>query len=260
MGAMAVLDHARPYHADGGPTGVLFCHGFTGTTQSLRGWAEQAAEAGHTVALPRLPGHGTVWQELSVTNWRDWYDCVDAEYRALQQRCERVVVAGMSMGGSLALRLAEQHPDVAALMLVNPALGAVDPTARFAGLLKHLVPSVKSVGNDIKRQGVDEGAYAMTPVAGVHQLFKLWADVRSCLDLITCPIILFRSSIDHVVPGSSSDTIVRLVSSLSVTEVVLEDSYHVATLDNDREVIFERSLAFVDDLVGARQASPGAAG
>ncbi len=245
-------EHMRAFHADGGPTGVLLSHGFTGSPASMREWAERLAAAGHTVAVPRLPGHATVWQELNVTAWQDWYDCVDAEYRALQQRCERVVVAGMSMGGSLALRLAEQHPDVAGLMLVNPALGAVDPTARFAGLLKHLVPSVKSVGNDIKRQGVDEGAYAITPVAGVHQLFKLWADVRSCLDLITCPIILFRSSVDHVVPGSSSDTIVRLVSSLSITEVTLNDSYHVATLDNDKEIIFESSLAFVDELVAAR--------
>lgn len=255
-GVMVNPEHMRAFHADGRPVGVLLCHGFTGSPASMREWAERLAAAGYTVAVPRLPGHATVWQELNITAWQDWYDCVDAEYRALRARCDRVFVAGLSMGGSLALRLAEHHPDVAGLMLVNPALGAVDPKARFSGLLKHLVPGVRSVGNDIMRQGVDEGAYETTPVAGVHQLFKLWTDVRSCLDLVTCPVILFRSSVDHVVPGWSSDTIVRLISSLSITEVTLNDSYHVATLDNDREVIFERSLAFLDELVGAD--APGA--
>lgn len=248
---MANPEHMRAFHADGGPVGVLLIHGFTGSPASMREWAEQLAAAGYTVAVPRLPGHGTVWQELNVAGWQDWYYCIEAEYLALRERCDQVFVAGMSMGGSLALRLAEQQPDVAGLMLVNPALGAVDQVARVSGLLKYVLPSVASVGNDIKLPGVDEGAYATTPVAGVHQLFKLWADVRSCLDLVTCPIILFRSSIDHVVPGSSSDAIVRLVSSLSITEIVLENSYHVATLDYDKQIIFERSLAFLDALTGA---------
>lgn len=248
---MANPDQMLPFHTTGGPVGVLFCHGFTGSPASLRPWAEQTAAAGHTVSLPLLPGHGTVWQELNVTSWRDWYDHVDAEYRRLQDTCEQVFVAGLSMGGSLALRLAEQHTDVAGLLLVNPALGAVDPMARFAGVLKYLVPATPSIGNDIALEGVDEGAYDMTPVAGVHELFKLWADVRSCLDLVTCPVMLFRSTIDHVVPGSSSDTIKRLVSSEDITEVQLPNSYHVATLDHDAHTIVELSLQFIDRIEAA---------
>ena len=251
---MANPDHMAPFHADGGPVGILFCHGFTGSPASLRGWAEQAAEAGHTVSLPRLPGHGTVWQELNVTSWRDWYDRVDAEYRGLQERCDQVFVAGLSMGGSLALRLAEQHTDVAGLMLVNPALGAVDPMARFAGVLKYLVPATPSIGNDIALEGVDEGAYDMTPVYGVHELFKLWTDVKSVLDLVTCPLILFRSTVDHVVSGTSSDTILRLVSSADITEVHLPNSYHVATLDHDANTIVDQSLQFVERVAAATPA------
>lgn len=248
---MRILEHGRPFNADGGSTGVLFCHGFTGTPASLRGWAEQTAEAGHTVALPRLPGHGTVWQELAVTSWEDWYACVDAEYRRLRERCDHVFVAGLSMGGSLALRLAEQHEDVAGLLLVNPALGAVDPTARLAGVLKRVVPAVPAIGNDIALEGKDEGAYDMTPVAAVHQLWRLWAEVKSCLDLVTCPLALFRSAVDHVVPAASSDTIKRLVSSEDILEVNLPNSYHVATLDHDANTIVEESLRFIDHVLDA---------
>ncbi len=243
---MTIADQARPFHADGGPVGVLLCHGFTGTPASMIAWARHLNAAGFTVALPRLPGHGTTWQELSVTSWHDWYDCVEAEYQALAQRCEVVFVAGISMGGSLTLRLAEQHPDIAGLMLVNPALGAVDPLARFAPALKYVIRRVDSVGNDIHKRGVDEGGYGVTPVAAVAELLGLWTDVRSCLDLVTCPIILFRSAVDHVVPASSSDAVVRQVSSDDITEVMLPNSYHVATMDYDADTIFAASTAFVE--------------
>lgn len=243
---MPIEPFAHPFHADGGEVGVLFCHGFTGSPASLRPWAEATAAAGHTVALPRLPGHGTVWQELNVVTWQDWYACVDAEYARLQRRCRTVFVAGLSMGGALALRLAQHHRDVAGVVLVNPALGAVDPKARLASALRHVLPSVPAVGNDIWLEGVDEGAYARTPVGGVAQLWRLWADVRSMLDLVTCPLLVYRSRTDHVVPVSSVETIRRLVSSSDYTEVTLLESYHVATLDHDAPRIVAGSLDFIE--------------
>ena len=85
---MPILDAHQPFHHDGDRVGVLFCHGFTSNPSSLIEWARHVAEAGHTVALPRLPGHGTIWQELAVTRWQDWYECVDAEYGRLAERCD----------------------------------------------------------------------------------------------------------------------------------------------------------------------------
>ena len=118
-----VLPGAEPFQADGGDVAVLLVHGFTGTPQSLRDWAEHHAAAGLTVRLPRLPGHGTRWQELNRTRWPDWYAAVERELLALAASGHRVVVGGLSMGGALALRLAQEHPDhVAGLVLVNPAV------------------------------------------------------------------------------------------------------------------------------------------
>ncbi|MFV0406782.1 MAG: alpha/beta hydrolase [Propioniciclava sp.] len=243
---MPIASELQSFHRPGGDTGVLVLHGFTGSPAAVRPWAESIAAAGHTVAAPRLPGHGTTWQELAVVSWQDWYDTAATEYLQLAAQCERVVVCGLSMGGALALRLAERHPSVTGLVLVNPALSAVDPLARFAPLIRPLVTSVPAISGDIKRPGADERAYTRTPVAGVTQLLKLWVDVRSLLDLVICPVLVYRSRIDHVVPPSSVEIIRRHISTSDYTEVTLQDSYHVATLDNDAPRIFAGTTDFID--------------
>jgi len=225
-------------------TGVLFVHGFTGSPASLREWAERTAAAGHRVSLPRLPGHGTRWQDLAGTTWQDWYATVDAELTGLRAHSERVFVAGLSMGGALALMLAQRRPDdVAGLALVNPALTAANPLLPFAGALKYLVRSTKGISNDAVRE-IDEGAYERTPTAAAAQLAALWGAVRPYLDLVQCPLLIFRSAEDHVVPPSSVAIIRRQVSSLDVTEHVLTRSYHVATMDHDAGFIVDTTLEF----------------
>ncbi|CAM5292638.1 Carboxylesterase OS=Streptomyces violarus OX=67380 GN=FHS41_005791 PE=4 SV=1 [Streptomyces violarus] len=119
---MPVLAGAEPFRHEGGETAVLLCHGFTGSPQSLRPWAEHLAARGLTVSLPLLPGHGTRWEDLRMTGWQDWYAEVDRELRLLCERREQVFVAGLSMGGALALRLAAKHGDaVSGVVVVNPA-------------------------------------------------------------------------------------------------------------------------------------------
>lgn len=245
MGRMVSAELTQPYHADGGPTGVLFVHGFTGSPASLRPWAEAVAAAGHTVSLPRLPGHGTTWQELAVSGWHDWYGAAERALGALAARCDRVFVCGLSMGGALALRLAEHHPSVTGLVLVNPALAAADPRAALAPVLKYLVRTTPAIGNDIAKPGQDEGSYDTVPTAAVAEMNRLFADVRAMLDLVTCPLLVLRSRVDHVVPASSTETILRQVSSHDIEEVVLERSYHVATLDWDADLITARTLEFL---------------
>lgn len=241
---MQVPEFANPFHAGDGPVSVLFCHGFTGSPRSLRRWAEVTAEAGYRVALPRLPGHGTSWQELDSTDWRDWYSCVDREYNALAAVSEKVFVAGLSMGGALALRLAEHHRSVAGLILVNPAVLAY-PKDRPAGLVSKFVRSVRAIGSDIAKPGNDEMAYERTPLRATHSMMRMWVDVRACLDLITCPTIVFRSAVDHVVPAVSTQFILNHISSEDVAEHVLTRSYHVATMDYDAEQIFDGTLEFL---------------
>ncbi len=232
-----------PGHGSLTRVGVAVCHGFTGSPVSMRAWSEHLAAEGFAVNMPLLAGHGTTWQELSKTPWEHWYRDFEAAYLELAGRCDTVFVAGMSMGGALALRIAAHHP-VAGLALVNPGLTFDDPRAKYSGLLKHVLRSVPAIGNDIKAPGISEGAYTRTPVAAVHELSQLFADTISLLPRVGAPAVVFRSTVDHVVPESSMDILRERIGSSDVQIVPLENSYHVATMDNDAALIFAESSAF----------------
>lgn len=228
---------------------MLLVHGFTGSPHSMRGWAEHHAAAGLTVRLPRLPGHGTSWQELNRTRWQDWYAVVEREFLELRRAGHPVVVTGLSAGGGLAVRLAELHPsEVAGLVLVNPSIADDDDIRkRFLWLARWLAPSLAGITNDIAKPGVTEQGYARTPLHAAWSMTKLWQAIRADLAKVRAPILVLRSSIDNVVPASSTATLLAGVSSTDVTVVELTRSYHVATLDYDAELIRERSLAFIHE-------------
>ena len=173
---MSVIPGAEPFSHDGSRVGVLLSHGFTGSPKSMRPWAEHLAAAGYTVRLPRLPGHGTTWQEMNRTRWEDWYAVLDQAFRELHERCDQVFVGGLSMGGTLVTRLAQVHgPRVSGLMLVNPAYTVDDPRLRVLPALQAVVPSLRGIGNDIKKPGQDEGCYDRIPLKALHSQTKLWA-------------------------------------------------------------------------------------
>lgn len=243
---MSVRPGAAPFAADGGPVGALLCHGFTGSPASMRPWAEYLAAAGLTVRVPRLPGHGTTWQEMQLTRWPDWYGTVQRELLDLSARCDTVFVMGLSMGGTLSLRLAEEHGDrICGLVLVNPSVLSKNRLLVLLPVLRHVVPSFPGVSNDIKKPGQDEIAYDRVPLQAVHSLSQLWRVTRGDLHRVTAPLLLIHSSIDHVVEPVNAAVVLDEVGSTDRREVVLADSYHVATLDNDAQQIFDESLDFV---------------
>lgn len=244
--------HAEPFTSEGRPgpdgrtIGVLLSHGFTGSPASMKPWGQFLAEQGYAVSVPRLPGHGgSSWKDLVPTRYDDWFDTVQREYDVLRKRCDAVVVAGLSMGGCLALDLATRRPDVAGLVLVNPAVASTNKQLRAVPVVKHLIPAAPAIGNDIKKPGVVEHGYDKTPLKPLASLIVAWKRIREELPKVTCPVLLFRSAEDHVVDPSSARLILGTISSRDVREVVLENSYHVATLDNDAKRIFTESEEFV---------------
>lgn len=255
---MSLAPSAEPFHADAVPApadghrvGVLLVHGFTGSPASMLPWARHLAEQGYAVSVPLLPGHGTTWQDLNRTAWQDWYGEAERAFEKLRANTDQVLVGGLSMGGGLALQLAaDRGREVAGVMLVNAAVHLDRRDLVALPVLKHLVPSLPGVANDIKKPGVEERGYSRTPLKALHAMLSAWKTLVQDLPKVTQPLLAFRSTVDHVVDPSSAALIRARVSSRDLTERMLENSYHVATLDNDAPIILEESAQFVRRVTG----------
>lgn len=242
---------ARPELTGGVKVGVLLSHGFTGSPGSMRAWGESLAARGFGVEVPRLPGHGTTWRDMNTTGWEHWYAEITRAFAKLRAENDVVVAAGLSMGGALVLRLAEEYGDqLAGLILVNPAIATKRRDVLLLPVLKHLVGSFSGIGSDIKKEGVIEDAYPQTPLKAAHSMFRAWPLIAKELGRITVPLLYFRSTVDHVVDELSEPLIRSRVSSTDLTFTPLANSYHVATVDNDAPQIFEESAAFIARVCG----------
>jgi len=237
---------AQPEKTGGRSVGVLLVHGFTGSPASMKPWGHSLADQGYAVEVPLLPGHGTRWQDLNKVEWADWYAEAESAFDRLRKICDAVVVGGLSMGGSVALRLAEERGDeVAGVLLVNAFVSSTRKELVALPLLKHVIPSLRGVVNDIKKPDQDEHGYPRLPLKGLAAVTEMWKVVVPDLGRVTQPLLYFRSSADHVIDPSSSPTVLRGVASTDVEERTLDNSYHVATLDNDAERIFNESAEFI---------------
>lgn len=247
---MQIAEQDRPFAADGGPVGVVLSHGFTGTPATVRPWAEHLAAAGFTVRVPLLPGHGRTWRETNRSRWPQWYACIEDAYLELAGRCDTVVVGGLSMGGALVTRLAEQHPEIAGVVLVNPAFGLRRLDARLAPWFCRIIRSRPGFGEDIAKPGVaQDDPSERTPVIAFASMTKLWRVTVRDLGQVRAPVLLFRSRVDHVLDPLSAELLLRGAVNTDVREVVLEDSWHVATLDHDAPTIHDGSVGFIRSLV-----------
>jgi carboxylesterase len=244
---------ARPELTGGRRIGVLVQHGFTGSPASMRPWAEDLAARGYAVEMPLLPGHGTRWQDMNKVTWADWVATVEGAFDKLASENDAVVAVGLSMGGSLSLRLAADRGDeLAGIVLVNAAVDTMRKDAVLLPVLKHVVPAFPGIRNDIKKPGMDEIAYPYIPLKAAASMSAGWAELRRDLPRITIPVLYFRSKDDHVADISSSRALNAGLSSKDFEERVLEDSYHVATLDNDASRIFAESAEFIERVTAAR--------
>ncbi len=244
---MQIVPGAEPWSADGNDIGVLVLHGFTGSPAATRPWGERLAAEGWTVRVPLMPGHGLPrWQDANATTWHDWYGEVERNFLELRARCRAVFTMGLSVGGAMSLRLAqEHHDDVTGLVLVNPAVLSENKLMPLLPILSRVLDGFPAATNDIAKPGQDEIAYPRMPLKALRSLTEFWGLVRNDLPRVDQPLLLLNSAQDHLIETSSSDYVMEHVSSPDKVRVVLPDSYHVATLDYDAEVIFSDSIEFV---------------
>ena len=254
---VAVLKGAEPFAFEGNEVGVLVLHGFTGTTQSMRHLGESLHRRfGFTVVGPRLPGHGTSPDDMETTGYFDWLGEVETQLKALAKRKAKVFVTGLSMGGTLTLNLAARFPEL--VQGVAPIAGAVGVFAEGFSQVLMINPPPKripGVGSDIKAPGVKELAYEEVPVRCMGEIVVLVNVTGNLLHRIVCPILIVQGREDHVVPPVNATMIASAVRSNDIRLLWLDESYHVSTLDNDKDLIVERVGRFFAELAG----SPAAA-
>lgn len=244
----SIIPGAEPISIpDGLHGGVLLLHGYMGTVQSVRGWAMAFAQAGFAVEAPLLPGHGTSAEELAETQWSDYVQCAEEAYRKLTERYQHVFVGGLCMGGPIAAWLAREHTDMAGLIIVNGHFNT--PKHWNINFLKELLRTNRRFFPWFRGETLEDPnappliVYEQSPVAPMLSLKPPLSELREHLDDIHCPVLVFTSRKDKVLSPDENEQWFKRVSG-PVEHIYLERSSHVATLDYDKDIIEERSVAF----------------
>lgn len=237
-----VLTGAEAFYLQGGPIGILICHGFNATPQSVRDVGEAFAAKGFTVYAPRLRGHGTNVREFEQSTARCWKQSLQDGYARLQETCDQVFVIGQSMGATLALSLAADGIPFSGIVTINAALS---------------VPSYEALSFEDGPQYLPEGApdikrsafeiiYDFVPSRCAFELVRLMDETKGRLGSILLPTLILYSATDHVVPPSSSDYLHQHIGTNDKRSYCLLNSYHVATLDHDQDLIVRETIRFIE--------------
>ena len=247
----SILQGAEPFFYPGNDIGVLVCHGFTGTTQSMRPLGQALAACGYTVIGPRLKGHGTTPQDMATTTAGDWIASVDEALVELRKTCSQIFMTGLSMGGTLTLYSAAAHADVIkGAITINAPVLIGSPDLAGLALAAGMPEFIPGVGSDIKDPDSKELAYAQLPVASLKQIYALAAVTQDLLPRVKCPTLVMHSRDDHVVSPTNGPITVRLLGANRVELLWLDNSYHVATLDHDKDLIARRTIEFIRSIAG----------
>jgi carboxylesterase len=239
---------AEPFYLAGSRTGMLLIHGFTGSTRDMRALGEALQADGLTVCAVRLAHHGTQARDMTRAHWRDWVASALDGYHLLRSQCDHVFVAGLSMGGVLALRLAAQYPVAGAVSLSAPSLLFHQRSGwrpRFANLYSTIFRYVIKDNVDV---GLEySGSYPVFPTYAVGQFYELLKETDTLLPNVTAPTLLIHSQGDTFIAG---ENLLYLRSRLTGTPAEmfwLQRTEHVVTLAEGEEqaLLFDRIRDFI---------------
>jgi carboxylesterase len=243
-----VIEGAEEFAFGEGPVGALLVHGFTGSPQGLRALGEHLASQGMAVSGPRLPGHGTAWEDLGARRSDEWLGATEAAYEALRGRCEEVFLVGLSFGAALTLDLAARRPgEISGVVALAPFVMSKDPRRFLAPVIRLVVQSLPGVGNDIADPDMREIVYDRVPLRAAASMLQYTGKVRSELGNVTSPLLIIHSRNDHTAHPANAELIHKSVSSADKRIEWLERSYHVITIDYDRDRVRDLTTDFIKE-------------
>jgi len=232
----------KSIYLEGGKTGILLLHGFTGSPSELRETGEFLHKNGLTVSIPLLPGHGTTPEDLSTRKWQEWYECARENLKRLKRNCQSVFVGGLSFGGSLALYTSAHNQ-------VSGVIGMAALTSiKYRWLF--LVPFLSNFKKYKKKRNFDRSlqgrfTYDRYPLKAILEVDSFLDYLNHDLSKITSPLLLIYSLKDRSVSFDDSDTILNEVQSKQKELITLHNSHHILTMGPEKEKVNEVLLKFV---------------
>jgi carboxylesterase len=248
LSEVKVLEGCEEFAFGEGPVGALLVHGFTGSPQGLRALGRHLANQGIAVAGPRLPGHGTTWQDLSGRTSDEWKETVERSFDHLRSQVDEIFLVGLSFGAALSLDLAARRSDdVDGIVTLAGMVFSKDPRRFLAPVIKRVTASLPGVGNDIADPAGKEIAYDRLPTAAADQVLAYVKKAKAALPWVNAPILVMHGRNDHTVHPSNAEYIYEHVGSTDKELLWLERSYHVVTLDYDKDVVAEKTFGFIKE-------------
>lgn len=250
-----VIPSAEPFLFRGDSTGCLLIHGFTGTPKEMRWMGEFLAHQGRTVLGIRLAGHATQPADLVRTNRKDWFASVEDGIHMLSSACSRVFLAGLSMGGVLALLSASRFPVDGVIAMSTPhnllEENLRDPRFKILPLLSPFIPEI-SKGTPEWHEPInytDHISYPKYPTPSIREFVKTMEEMRASLPSLKMPLLIIQSHLDHTIPGDSLEYISSHVSSSDIEKIWLNQSNHVITREPERQVVFQAASDFINRIL-----------
>lgn len=248
MAELTVLEGCEEFAFGSGSVGALLIHGYTGSPQGLRALGEDLAARGLNVAGPRLPGHGTTWQDLDTRSSSEWIESVETAFADLETKTEEIFLVCLSFGAALGLDFAARHPDrVAGIVTLAGLVFTKDPRRFLAPVIAKVVKSVPGVGNDIADPQGKEISYERLPSKATLQMLRFIKRAKEVLPQVTAPILVMHGRNDHTVHPDNAPYIVANVGSTDKELLWLERSYHVVTLDYEKDTVADRTFEFIKE-------------
>jgi carboxylesterase len=237
-------ENAKEFFYAGSKTGILLIHGFTGSPSEMRYLGDYLKDKGYTVKGVLLKGHGTTFQDMRKTNYRDWIKSAEQGYLKLAAECDEVFVVGFSMGGALTLHLAQKY-DIKGIVSLATPIKILNRQYLIATMAKYLKFAVSKQQKTVMKKDPFIIGYNKTPIKCMLSLLQLINIVKADLHNIEKPILIMQSYGDGTVHPSSANFIYKRIASTDKSIIFLHNSGHIITCDSEKEQVFEEVHSFI---------------